>query len=98
MADGGDHARSNCIIEAVREWLRLRRQWVRSGRPPGGEPYVWLRSSRLAPGWLPHAGVGQHVGGRWVMRSFRPVDRSPLRWWQLWRVVIFVGRWVEGDE
>lgn len=90
--------KSNCVLEAWREYRKLRQVWIASGRPEGGEPYVWLRSSRLAPHWVPHAGVARHHEGRWVMRSFRPVDTAPLRWWQLWRVVIYVGHWVEGDE
>lgn len=44
------------------------------------------------------AGVAQRTGGRWVMRSFGPVDKHPLRRWQIWRAVIFVGRWAEGDD
>lgn len=89
--------RSNCILAAVLEWRRLQRQWLAAGRPVGGEPYLWTRSSRLAPLWLPHAGVAQWVGDRLVMRSYRPIDRAPLRWWQSCRALWFAGQWVEGD-
>lgn len=90
--------RSNCLVEAAREWFRLRSEWIAAGRPSGRRPYVWIRSSMLAPEWVPHFGVAQHASGRWVMRSFKPLSTAKLRWWQLWKVVIFVGHWVEGDE
>lgn len=90
--------RSNCIVAALLEYRAQRREWIAAGRPAGSEPYMWWRSSRLAPEWVPHAGVAhRHQGGHWVVKSFKPLDTSPLRWWQVWRVVVYVGHWVEGD-
>lgn len=89
---------SNCIVEAAREFWRMHRAWRAEGRPSGGEPYIWIRSSRLAGDWVPHVGIGHKDGARWVMRSFKPDNPNPLRWWQLPRVMFFVGRWVEGDQ
>lgn len=89
---------SVCIVEAWREYWRLRREWREAGYTPHGEPYVWLRASRLAPSWVPHVGVGLvDEQGRLVMRSFGPVDKRRLPWWRLWRVIVFRGRWQDGD-
>lgn len=89
--------KSNCVAQAWREYLRLRRKWAKNGRVKGEEPYVWLRSSRLTPGWVLHVGVEYWDGSAWMKRSFRPLDVTPLRWWQLWRVLSFKGEWVDGD-
>ncbi len=51
--------RSNCVLCAVVLWLRMRRRWEAAGRPHGQEPYLLIRSSRLAPGWIPHVLVGR---------------------------------------
>ena len=89
--------KSNCIFQAVKEFWKMHKEWVAEGMPDGGEPYFWVRSSRLAPRWIPHAGIAQRKNGRFIIKSFKPEDTSPLKWWQIWRVFIFVGRWVEGD-
>jgi hypothetical protein len=93
--------RSNCVLCAVVLWLRMRQRWEAAGRPHGQEPYLLIRSSRLAPGWIPHVLVG-----RWsrtapremLVASFKPMDQRPLRWWTLVTVFRFHGRWTRGDS
>jgi hypothetical protein len=93
--------RSNCILCALMLWLRMRQRWAAAGKPHGREPYLLIRSSRLAPQWLPHVLVG-----RWsrtdprvmLVASFKPDDKSPLPWWRLPAVAAFRGRWMRGDR
>lgn len=95
----GEVLRSNCILEAVREYRRLRRAWAAAGRHAGAEPYLWLRASRLAPAAVPHVGVAcRGPDGTLAVRSFAPLDKRPLPWWRAWRVVVFEGRWTHGDD
>jgi hypothetical protein len=90
--------RSNCIACALILYARLRRRWVARGRPPGREPYLLARGSRLGPTWVPHVLVGKWTsGGRMVVVSFKPADHRRLPWWSWWRVLFFDGQVVRGD-
>ena len=83
--------RSNCLLWAVAEYTRQIGAWLRVGAPKGIEPHFITRPSRLAPWYVPHFQVERWDGTGWVREGFAPVDKSPLPWWQLWRVVRFVG-------
>ena len=93
--------RSNCILCALILWLRMRQRWKAAGKPHGQEPYLLIRSSRLAAAWLPHVLVG-----KWsrtdprvmLVASFKPRDTRPLPWWRLLTVLSFDGRWTRGDR
>lgn len=77
--------RSNCWIEAIRHYRRLRRAGV--------ECYFWVRASRLAPSWVPHAGVALHTGLSLEFWSFVPHNERKLRWYELHRALWFHGEW-----
>jgi len=89
--------RSNCLVEALREYVRRWRAWARSGRPRAFEPHLGVRPSRLAPPWVPHFGVLERRGAAVVLLSFAPVRERALAWHELWRVLVFAGRWVEEE-
>lgn len=75
----------------------MRRRWAARGRQHGKEPYLLIRSSRLAPGWIPHVLVGKWSGQRFVVVSFKPADTAPLPWWRWWQALRFDGKLVRGD-
>lgn len=91
---------NNCFIWSLTEYLRALAAWGQSGYPKGQEPSWGLRCSRLAARWVPHWYVGRYDPELDVIRvrSFKPLDKTPLRWWQLWRVFWFPGEVVEGDR
>lgn len=83
--------RTNCLVWALRQFVRAHRDWRRAGCPRGREPHLWLRSSQLAPWWVPTFGVDYWDGRRWVRAKWVPDDSRPLRWWQTWRKCWFAG-------
>lgn len=86
--------RSNCLVYAFVEHRREKRAWVAAGRPAGMDPKIQVRESRLYPHWVPHFEVAVPVApwsNTYVTRGFVPTDKSPLRWWQLWRLFWFKG-------
>ena len=89
--------RSNCLIFAVLLYRRRMRRWRARGSPIGYEPRIESRQSRLAPLKVPHYLYCEkcHYGLREV--SYIPLDHRPLRWWQVWRVILFTGRVRRGD-
>ena len=89
--------RSNCLIFAVALYRRRLRRWERLGRPVGLEPRIESRMSRLAPLKVPHYLYEERCVYGWRRVSFVPVDHRPLRWWQVWRVLVFKGRVKRGD-
>ena len=86
--------RTNCLIWAVGRYVRLEAAWLRAGAPRGVEPHLWVRSSRLAPWWVPTFGVAHWDAerGQWAREKFVPDDSGRLRWWQTWRKFWFPGR------
>lgn len=83
--------RTNCLFWAARRLWALQLAWLRAGAPRGREPHVWLRSSQLAPWWVPTFGVEHWDGQRWAREKWVPDDSAPLRWWQTWRKFWFAG-------
>lgn len=90
--------RSNCLVWALRQYVWLIREWRTKGEPHGHEPRFWIRPSRLAPWWVPHSGVERWTGDRWEALSFVPDDKTPLKWWQVFRAVWFRGFVRVGDN
>lgn len=82
---------SNCLVWSIVRLIELQIGWLRAGRPVGYEPYWYLRSSRLAPWWVPSWGVEYWNGTRWVKEKFVPDDKTVLRWYQVWRKFWFRG-------
>ncbi|MBK9075446.1 MAG: hypothetical protein IPL77_10815 [Flavobacteriales bacterium] len=52
--------------------------WLRAGAQRGREPHVWLRSSQLAPWWVPTFGVERWDGQRWA----RKWQKTPPQTWR----------------
>jgi hypothetical protein len=91
----------NCVIYAVREYLREKRAWRAAGSPAGMEPRLVIRPSRMAPDPVPTVSLGMPLdatGTQLEYRKFQPTDKRPLRWWQAWRVCCFRGAVVQGDD
>jgi hypothetical protein len=91
----------NCIVYAVLEYIREHFAYRRAGSPPGMEPRLVWRISRMAPAPVPTVAVGiplDETGTRMQYRKFQPVDKRPLSWWQVWRTVWFRGHVVYGDD
>jgi hypothetical protein len=85
--------RSNCIFWALRRYAPLLREWRRAGRPEGRAPHLVFRPSELEPWWVFHWQVEHLDAGSatWVRQGFVPLDKSPLRWWQVRRALWFAG-------
>jgi hypothetical protein len=95
-------AHSNCIVVALIGYLRARRRWRRRGSPRGQSPYLIIRGSHDAPGWVPHFLVGRRSAALRSMPvySFKPLHPKPRTWWRWWRLphaLYFEGRVVRGD-
>jgi hypothetical protein len=91
----------NCVLYAVLQYRRQVRHWRAAGSPPGMEPRLVIRPSRMAPDPVPTVSLAMpldETGTRLHYAKFQPVDTRPLRWWQVWRVCCFKGRVVQGDD
>ena len=89
--------RSNCVFWAVGRYIRLLREWEAAGSPREEEPGLHLRPSRLEPRkvcglYILHWQVYRRVGGRLLCEEWVPIDKRPLRWWELWRAL-----WAPGE-
>jgi hypothetical protein len=91
----------NCIWYAFWEYRAERKAWRKAGRPPGMEPRLIVRPSRMAPDWIPTCSLGlptDETGRHFDQRKFAPDDTRPLRWWQVWRALWFRGHVQQGDS
>lgn len=91
---------SNCYLWA--RWCRrqLLREWRAAGSPKDRVPAKLARPSRLDPDAIDHWIVGwwhPETGVLEEVQSFVPDDKAPLRWWQIWRVALFLGSVKQGD-
>ncbi len=87
----------NCVVFAVRLYVRRVRRWRRAGMPKGQEPYLLFRPSRSNPRWIPHTLVGVWRGGRMQVVSYKPTRPEDVRWWNAWRRWRFDGHTGWGD-
>jgi hypothetical protein len=87
--------RSNCIVEAVREYERRCAQH----RPVGREPYLLMRPTRAKAGVI-HMLVGEYdpLVDAVRVESFKPVAPVDLPPWLAWKRVRFLGHWAHGDR
>ncbi len=76
--------RSNCLVEAVRLWLRNDKQG-----------YLCIRKSLY---WFgPHVLYLEKEG--WQFKHYVPLKpKRRMRWWQCWRLMLFEGQWITGDR
>ena len=88
----------NCLVWALLVYRKRHVEWTEAGGIGGTEPALRFRRSRLEPRWMLHAQVEVYEGGRWVIEQFVPLDKRPLRWWQLWRALWCRGTIQRGDE
>ena len=92
MNDG--KLRSNCIVEALREFRRRVAVWRKN--PQQHEPYLLMRPSRH-PGGVVHVLVGELDPKTDTVKveSFKPIKPVKHPWWR--PPVRFEGVWVTGD-
>lgn len=91
---------NNCFIWAHHRERQLWGQWEAAGCPQDRVPAILRRNSRLAPRWVRHWVVGWWIPATHTLvevESFVPDDKAPLRWWQLWRTILFKGHVKRGD-
>ena len=92
---------NNCWLWAHVEYRRMVRKWRADGRQQDRVPIMYARPSRLAPDCINHwlvAYFDTYQDTMYGIRSFKPDDLAPLRWWQAWRVIVFTGRVWRGDH
>lgn len=82
---------SNCLVWAVCRYAQLQKEWLKAGQPPLQEPEWYVRSSRMAPWWVPSWGVQYRRNGRFIQEKFSPADKTKLKWYQAWRKFWFKG-------
>ena len=87
--------RSNCVVEATREYERR----CAERRPVGQEPYLLVRPTRAKAGVI-HMLVGEYDPTVDAVRVeiFKPVASVDLPVWLAWKRVRFLGHWVHGDR
>lgn len=86
--------RSNCIVEALREFSRRMSEWRKN--PSLHEPYLLARPSRH-PGGILHVLVGEldPAADTVSVESFKPTKPVNHAWWN--PPLRFEGQWVKGD-
>lgn len=82
---------SNCLFWSIRRFCQLQKEWIENGEQKGYEPVWYLRSSRLAPWWVPSWGVERRVGNKIITEKFSPENKERLKWYQVWRKFWFKG-------
>jgi len=87
----------NCVIYAVRGYIRAMRQWAAAGKPRGQQPQIIVEPSDLAPLWVPRCTLTEaDATGRHTSR-FAPLSLRRLRGWRVWRVLWYRGRVVRDN-
>ena len=90
--------RGNCVLYALREYLRAARAWASTGRQRDQKPRILIEPSDLAPWWVPRCTVSAVQDGQRVQSRFEPLSRLRLRGWRVVRVLWFRGRVVRESE
>jgi hypothetical protein len=87
----------NCLIYAVRGYIRALRRWSAAGKPRGQQPQIIIEPSDLAPLWVPRCTLTESSPSGRTTSRFAPLSIRRLRGWRVWRVLWYRGR-IERDS
>jgi hypothetical protein len=89
---------SNCLIFALRGYIRAVRAWAASGKPRGQQPQIIVEPSDLAPSWVPRCTLTEATPTGRTTSRFAPLSLRRLRGWRVLRVLWFRGHVQSHDE